>query len=139
MAHSEGVRDIVPMLECKEAGKKLLELIWVDTDTSVDPLTRTFRSRLCVREYKTKKQGQIQRASLASQLFSAMPPLEAVKALVSIMISVGWSSKGETIEVETLRYQQSSFPRNSPETHIHPSSSRRSSEIGEDKVGACMD
>ena len=34
-----------------------------------------------------KRQGQIQRAFLAFQLFSAMPPLEAVKVFVSIMMS----------------------------------------------------
>ena len=35
----------------------------------------------------------------------------------------------ETIEVETLRHQQSTFPRNSLETHLHPTSSRRLSEM----------
>ena len=52
--------------------------------------TLTFGSRLCAREHKTKKQGKIQRALPASQLFSAMPPLEAVKVLVSIMMSVSF-------------------------------------------------
>ena len=31
--HSEGVYEIVPMQDWKDAGKKLLELIWVDTDS----------------------------------------------------------------------------------------------------------
>ena len=35
----------------------------------------------------------------------------------------------ETIEFETLRHQQSTFPRNSPETHLHQSSRRGSSEV----------
>ena len=78
------------MQECKDAGKKLLNLIWVDTDKSADPAHNQIRSRLCARENKTKKQGQIQRASMASQVFSAMPPLEVVKVLVSIMMSVVW-------------------------------------------------
>ena len=30
--HSEGVYEIVPMQECKDAGMKPLDLIWVDTD-----------------------------------------------------------------------------------------------------------
>ncbi len=34
---SEVVYEIVPMQECTDAGKKLLDLIWVDTDKSVDP------------------------------------------------------------------------------------------------------
>ena len=60
----------------------------VETDKSVDPTRKKIRSRLCAREYKTKKQGKIQRALAGSQLSSAMPPLETVKVLVSIMMSV---------------------------------------------------
>ena len=117
------------MQECKDAGMRSLDLIWVDTDKSVDPAQKKIRSRLCAKEYKTKKQGKIQRALPASQLFAAMPPLQAVKVLVSIMVSVSWSNKGENIEVDTLRHQQSTLPRNSLETHLHPTSRRRSSEI----------
>ena len=42
---------------------------------------------------------QIQRTLLASQLFSAMPPLEAAKVIVSIMMSVGWWSKGKLLKL----------------------------------------
>ena len=52
--HSEGVYEIVAMLECTDSGWKLLDLIWVDTDKSVDPAHRKIRSRLCARERKTK-------------------------------------------------------------------------------------
>ena len=62
--HSQGVYEVVPMQECKDASKKLLELIWVDTDKSVDPAHMTFRSILCAEEYKTKQQGKIQKAYL---------------------------------------------------------------------------
>ena len=127
--HSEGVYEIVPMQECKDAGMKPLDVIWVDTDKSVDPTRKKIRSRLCAREYKTKKQGKIQRALPASQLFSAMPLLEAVNVLVSIMMSVSFVEQRETIEVETLRQQQSTFPRNSPETYLHQTSRRGSSEV----------
>ena len=72
--HAEGVYAIAPMQECKDAGKKPLGPIWVDTDKSVSP-------RLCAREYKMKRQGQIQRALFASQLFSAMPRLRKGKLL----------------------------------------------------------
>ena len=84
--HSEGVYEFVPMHECRDAGMKPLDLIWVDTDKSVDPTHEKIRSRLCAREYKTKKQCKIQRALPASRLFSAMPPLEAKKVLVSMMM-----------------------------------------------------
>ena len=99
--HSEGVCEIAPVQECKDAGMKLFDLMWVDTDISVDPTRKKIRSRLCAREYNTKKQGKIQRALPASQLFSAMPPLEAVKVLVSIMMSVSLSNKGKPL---TLRH-----------------------------------
>ena len=49
----------------------------MDTDKSVDPAHKKIRSRLCTREYKTKKQGKPQRILLASQLFSAIALLEA--------------------------------------------------------------
>ena len=77
--HSEGVYEIIPVQECRDAGMKPLDLIWVDTDKSVDPTHKKIRSRLCTSEYRTKKQGRIQRALPASQLFSAVPPFEAVK------------------------------------------------------------
>ena len=78
---------------------KPLGLMWVDTDKSVDPTCKKIRSRLCAREYKTKKQGKIQRALPASQWFSAIPPLEAVKVLVSIMLSVTVSNKGKPLKL----------------------------------------
>ena len=106
--HSEGVHEIVPMKECRDAGMKPLDLIWVDTDKSVDPTRKKIRSMLCARDYKTKKQGNIQRALPAAQLFSAMPPLEAVKVLISIMMCI---EQRETIEVETLRHEQRTFPK----------------------------
>ena len=97
--HSEGVYEIVTMQECRDAGMKPSDLIWVDTDKSVDPTRKKIRSRLCAREYKTKKQGKIQRALPASELFSAMPPLESVKVLVSIMMSVSLSNKGKPLKL----------------------------------------
>ena len=96
--HSEGVYEIVSMQECKDTGMKPLDLVWVNTDKSVVPLARKF-DRLCAREYKTKKQGKMQRALPSSQLFSAMPPLEAVRVLVSIMMSVSLWNKGKPLKL----------------------------------------
>ena len=101
--HSEGVFMIVPMQECKDAGMKALDLIWVDPDESVDPAHKKVRSRLCAREFKTKKQCKIQSALLASQLYSAMPLLAAVKMLVSIMMSVSLSNKGTPLKYQISR------------------------------------
>ena len=97
--HSEGVYEIVPMQECRDARMKPLDLIWVDTDKSVDPTRKKFRSRLCARECKTKKQGKNQRALPASQLFSAMPPVEVEKVLVSIMMPVSLSNKRKPLKL----------------------------------------
>ena len=52
----EGVYEILLMQECKVANKKLLDLIWVAIDKSVDPTRKKIRTRLCAREYKTKSQ-----------------------------------------------------------------------------------
>ena len=92
-AHSEVAYEIVPMQECKDADKKLLELTWVDTDKSVESLAIKFDRDCVPGNTRRKKQGKIQRTIFASQLFSAMSPLEAVEALVSIMMSVSWLSK----------------------------------------------
>ena len=54
--HSEGVYLIVPLQECGDAGMKPLDRVRVDKDKSVDPTRKRIRSRLCAREYKTKKQ-----------------------------------------------------------------------------------
>ena len=56
---SEGIYEIVPMRESRDAGLKPLDLVWVDTDKSVVPTRKKLRSRLCAREYRTKKQGKI--------------------------------------------------------------------------------
>ena len=96
--HSEDVYEINPMQECTNAGKKLLDLIWVGRDKSVCTRSQEIRSTVCQTD-KTKRQGKIQRALPPSPLFSAMPPLEAEKVLVPIMMSVGWLSKGKPLKL----------------------------------------
>ena len=80
--HSEGVYDIVPMQECKDAGKKKLELIWVNTNKPVDSAHLQIRSRLC--------QG-IQDEE-ARQDLSCSRHCHHLKL---IMMSVSWTSKGK--------------------------------------------
>ena len=70
------------MLECRDTGMKPSDLIWVDSDKSVDPTRNKIPSTLCARENQKKKQGMIQRVRPACQLFSTMPPVEAGKVLV---------------------------------------------------------
>ena len=50
-------------------------------------------------EMQDKEAGNIQGALLASQFLSAMPLPDAVKVLVSIVMSVGWSSKGKPLKL----------------------------------------
>ena len=132
---SEGVYEIVPMQECKDAGMKPLDLTWVDTDKSVDPTRKKIRSKLCAREYKTKKQGKIQRSLPASQLFSAMPPLEVVKVLVSILMSVSLSNGGEPLKLRHYDVGRAHF-QGTAQRIIYvrlPAEDRQ--KYGEDKVG----
>ena len=126
---SEVVNETVPLHDCKVAGKKLLEVIWVDSAHKKN------RPRLCAREYKTKKEGKIQRASIASQLFSAMPPLEVVKALVSIMMLVSWSSKAKPLKLRHYDIRRAHFQMTAQRlTYIRlPAQNRQT--FGEDKVG----
>ena len=75
----------------------------------MDPTRKKIRSRLCAREYKTKKQGKIQRALPASQLFSAIPLLEVVKLLVSIMMSVRLSNEGKPLKLRQYDISRAHF------------------------------
>ena len=133
--HSEGVYEIVPMQECRDAGIKPLDLIWVDTDKSVDPTRKKIRSRLCAREYKTRKQGKIQRALPASQLFSAMPPLEAVKVLVSIMMSVSLSNKWKPLKLRHYNISRAPFHGTAQRLIYTKLLAEDRQKYGEDKVG----
>ena len=110
-------------------------LIWVDIDKSVDPALKKIRSRPCAKEYKTKKQGKIQRAPPASQLFSAMPPLEAVTVLVSIMMSVSLSNKGKPLKLRHYDISRASYCQGTAQRLIYikiPAEDRQ--KYGEDKV-----
>ena len=119
------------MQECKDADMKPLDLIWV----SVDPARKKIRSRLCATEYKTRKQGKIQRALPVSQLFSAMLPLEAVTASVSTMMSVSWSNKGKPLMLRHYDIRSAHF-QGTAQRLIYiclPAGDRQ--KYGEDKVG----
>ncbi len=123
------------MQECRDASMEPLDLIWVDTDKSVDPTRKKIRSRLCAREYKTKKQSRIQRALPASQLFSALPPLEAVKVLLSNMTSVSLSNEWKPLKVRHYDISRAHF-QGAAQRLIYiklPAEDRQ--KYGEDQVG----
>ena len=104
-------------------------------DKSVDPTRKKIRSRLCAREYKTKKKGNIQRALPASQLFSAMPPLEAVKVLVSIMMSVSLSNKGKSLKLRHYDISRAHFQGTGQRLIYIKLPAEDRQKCGEDKVG----
>ena len=133
--HSEGVHEVVPVQECRDAGMKPLDLIWVDTDKSVDPAHKKIRSRLCAREYKTKKQGKIQRALPSSHLFSAMPPLESVKVLVSIMTSVSLSNKGKPLKLRHYDISRAHFQGTAQRLVYIRLPAEERQKYGEDNIG----
>ena len=118
------------MQECRDAGMKPLDLIWVDTDKSVDPTCKKFRSRLFA-----KKQGTNQRALLACQLSSAMPPFEAVKLHVLIMMSVSLSNKGKPLKLKHYDISRAHFQGTSQRLICITPLAEDQQKYGEDKVG----
>ena len=81
----------------------------------------------------------MQRALPASQLFSAMPPLESVIALVSIMMPVGWSNKGKPLSLRHYDISRAHF-QGTAQSLINvklPPEGRQT--YGEDKVGKLIE
>ena len=69
------------------------------------------------------------------QLFSAMPPLEAVKVLVSIMMSVSLSNKGKPLKLRHYDISRAHF-QGTAQRFIYirlPAEDRQ--KYGEDEVG----
>ena len=79
-----GVLEPVFRKDIAAEAAKAVSLRWVDTD-KVDADRPNYRSRLVVREVKkaTKKSD----VTSAAELFSGIPPLEGVRALLSLFVS----------------------------------------------------
>ena len=99
------------------------------------PTRKKIRSRLCAREYKTKKQGKIQGALPAPQLFSAMPPLEAVQVIVSIMMSVSLSNTGKPLKLRHYDISRAHFQGTAQRLIYIRHPAEVCQKCGEDKVG----
>ena len=96
------------------------------TDKSVDPAHKKIRSRL----WQGIQDEEARHDSKSLSCFSVVlsnATTEAVKALVSIMMSVSWSNKGRPLKLRHHHISRAPFKR-SPETHLHPTSSTRPSE-----------
>jgi hypothetical protein len=83
----------VPLQQSQERQGKPIPLGWVDTNKGDDEHPN-YRSRLVVREFKGKYKGLS-----AAELFSSMPPLEALKALVSLMVSKKLSKRKQKLKL----------------------------------------
>ena len=81
--------------EAVEKGMVPIPLLWIDTNKG-DNLNPMVRSRLVVRE-RNKGKNAIQSPLEPEQLFSAMPPLEALKLQLSLKCSVKVSKRKKTL------------------------------------------
>ena len=121
--HSEGVYEIVPMQECRDACMKPLDLIWVDTDKSANSI-----EVVCKRIQNEEARKVLKSFTRFSVVPCNAPSRSGEGACLNHDVGE-FVEQRETIEVETLRHQKSTFPRNSPETHLHETSRRGSSEV----------
>ena len=86
--------DKVPRAEAESRGIRPLPIRWVDVNKG-DRANYNVRSRLVGKELKAKTKH----ALLAHELFSAMPPWEMVKSLLSLLVSDGVSSESLVLGV----------------------------------------
>ena len=87
--HKQHLYEKVPEEQCYAAGKAPITMKWVDRNKG-DNQRLNYRSRLVCREVKRAKNAEFipEHAS-----FSAMPPLEALKILLSLMVTLKVSRK----------------------------------------------
>ena len=86
-----------PVAECWEkTGKPPVSIRWVDTNKG-DDQKRNYRSRMVVKEFKGKYKGLS-----AAELFSSMPPLEALKLLASLMVSKKVSKRNRPLKLAVI-------------------------------------
>ena len=95
------IYEVADIQECWDAtGAPPITLKWVDRDKG----NSNYRSRLVVREIKRKGQ-----ALPDHDLYSAMPPLEALKVLCSLMVSKKRSARGGALKMRILDISRAHF------------------------------
>ena len=87
----------------EETGRAPIGLKWVDRNKG-DSVHENYRSRLVVREIK-----KVQGALAEFESFSAMPPLEALKALCSLMTSLKMSKRNKPLKMKILDISRAHF------------------------------
>ena len=99
---SREVLRAVPLEMTKDHGAKIIDLKWIDTTK-----TKGIRSRLVVREIKAcKKESE---KLDPADVFAAMPPVEGLKVLSSVMQTERYNSKCERPELLVLDVTRAHF------------------------------
>ncbi|CAK0886283.1 unnamed protein product [Prorocentrum cordatum] len=93
--------------ECRSVtGQPPIKLMWIDTNKG-DHEKPNYRSRIVVREKRGK--GEEGRKLPATLLFSAMPPLEAVKILGGMMVQRRRSSRNRPLAMRLFDISRALF------------------------------
>jgi hypothetical protein len=129
--HDINLYDKVPRSEARAKGIKPITVRWVDVNKG-DRRKYNIRCRLVGRELKAKTRE----ALLAHELFSAMPPWEAIKALMSLLVSDGLETENdEELELGIFDISRAHFmPKAKRELYIEIPAEDLSPEDG-DVVG----
>ena len=99
--------DIRPRSESfQETGKKPIDLRWVNTNKG-DATHPLIRCRLVIRDVKARKKEADKLP--AQDLFSSMPPLEALRVLISLMLSLKVSSRGKPLKLAIFDISRAHF------------------------------
>ena len=102
----ERVYEYRPRAEAVKKGIKPIPLIWVDTNKG-DKNTPFVRSRIFVRECE-KGRNAVESLEL-EQLFSALPPLEALKLLCSLKVSLKMSCRSKPLKLAHFDVSRAHF------------------------------
>ena len=103
--HKQQIYKKVPISECEQEGKTPITMKWIDRNKG-DLERPNYRSRLVCREVKRAKGAEYipEHAS-----FSSMPPLEALKLLLSLMVTLKKSRNGGVLKLRLLDISRAHF------------------------------
>ncbi|CAK0809617.1 unnamed protein product, partial [Prorocentrum cordatum] len=128
--------EIVPRSQAfAETGRPPIPLKWVDTNKG-DAERPNYRSRLVVKEIKAKKRPDEQLE--ASEVFSAMPPLEAMRSLVSLMVTWTRGRKPGNFKIGFFDISRAHFYGKAQRRIFVELEEESRKEYGEDKCGLLL-
>ena len=98
--------DVEDRTVCTTEGQTPIDLLWVDTNKGDDG-SPEYRSRLVLRDIKARKK-KVDRLAV-KDLFSCMPPLEALRALLSLKMSMQVSNRGKELKFAIFDISRAHF------------------------------